>query len=90
MPRPPATCRSATEVGKYGIAVNALAPGLIESDGVKASPHNGAFDFVSMLQAMPGKGQPSHIASVVALLASDDAEWMTGQTVNVDEGMVRW
>lgn len=80
----------ATEVGKYGISVNALTPGLIESDGVKASPHNGAFDFVGMLQAMPGKGQPSHIASVVSFLASDDAEWMTGQTVNVDAGMVRW
>jgi pyridoxal 4-dehydrogenase len=80
----------ATEVGKYGITVNALSPGLIESDGVKASPHNGAFDFVSMLQAMPGKGQPSQIASVVSFLASDDAEWMTGQTVNVDAGMVRW
>jgi len=80
----------ATEVGKYGIAVNALSPGLVESEGVKASPHNGAFDFVGMLQAMPGKGQPSHIASVVSFLASDDAEWMTGQTVNVDAGMVRW
>ena len=32
----------ATELGKYGITVNALTPGLIESDGVKASPHNGA------------------------------------------------
>ena len=80
----------ATEVGKYGITVNALSPGLIESEGVKASPHNGAFDFVGMLQAMPGKGQPSQIASVVSFLVSDDAEWMTGQTVNVDAGMVRW
>ena len=80
----------ATEVGKYGIAVNALSPGLVESEGVKASPHNGAFDFVGMLQAMPGKGQPGHIASVVSFLASDDAEWITGQTINVDAGMVRW
>lgn len=80
----------ATELGKHGIAVNAVTPGLIESDGVKASPHNAAFDFVGMLQAMPGKGQPEHIAKVVAFLASDDAEWMTGQTVNVDAGMVRW
>ena len=80
----------ATEVGKYGIAVNALSPGLVETEGVKASPHNGAFDFVGMLQAMPGKGQPEHIASVASFLASDDAAWMTGQTVNVDAGMVRW
>lgn len=80
----------ATEVGKDGINVNALSPGLIESDGVKASPHNEAFAFVEMLQAMPGKGQPEQIASVVSFLASDDAGWMTGQTVNVDAGMVRW
>lgn len=80
----------ATEVGKYGITVNALTPGLIESDGVKASPHNDAFEFVGMLQAIPGKGQPGYIANVVAFLASDDAAWMTGQTVNVDGGMVRW
>lgn len=80
----------ATEVGKYGINVNALTPGLTESDGVKASPHNEAFGFVEMLQAMPGKGQPKDIASVVSFLCSQDASWMTGQTVNVDAGMVRW
>lgn len=79
----------ATELGKYGITVNALTPGLVESDGVKASPHNEAFGFVEMLQAMPGKGQPEHIADVVAFLASDDARWITGQTINVDAGMVR-
>lgn len=80
----------ATELGKYGITANAVTPGLIESDGVKASPHNGAFDFVEMLQAMKGKGQPEHIADVVSFLASEDARWMTGQTVNVDAGMVRY
>jgi len=79
----------ATELGKYGITANAVTPGLIESDGVKASPHNQAFGFVEMLQAMPGKGQPEHIADVVAFLASDDARWITGQTLNVDAGMVR-
>lgn len=79
----------ATEVGKYGIRVNAVTPGLTESDGVKASPHAESFGFVEMLQAMPGKGQPSDIAKVVAFLVSDDAGWMTGQCVNVDAGMVR-
>jgi len=79
----------ATELGKYGITANAVTPGLIESDGVKAGPHNEAFGFVEMLQAMPGKGQPEHIADVVAFLASDDARWITGQTLNVDAGMVR-
>lgn len=80
----------ATELGQYGITANALTPGLIESDGVKDSPHNEAFGFVDMLQAVKGKGQPEHIADVVSFLASDDARWMTGQTLNVDAGMVRY
>jgi pyridoxal 4-dehydrogenase len=79
----------ATELGPHNINVNAVTPGLVESDGVKASPHNNAFDFVGMLQAIKGKGQPEHIADVVAFLASDDARWITGQTLNVDAGMVR-
>jgi pyridoxal 4-dehydrogenase len=79
----------ATELGQHDITVNAVTPGLIESDGVKASPHNEAFGFVEMLQAVKGKGQPEHIADVVAFLASDDARWITGQTLNVDAGMVR-
>ena len=79
----------ATEVGKYGIRVNAVTPGLTEADGVKGSPHAESFGFVEMLQAMPGKGQPSDIAKVVAFLVSDDAGWMTGQCVNVDAGMIR-
>lgn len=84
------TRAAATELGKHGITVNALSPGLIESDGVKASPHVNAFDFVGMLQALPGRGQPEDIADAVAFLASDDARWMTGQCLNVDAGMVRW
>lgn len=80
----------ATELGKHGINVNAISPGLMESDGVKASPHNNAFDFVGMLQALPGKGQPAEIGGVVSFLASEDAKWITGQTINVDAGMVRW
>jgi NAD(P)-dependent dehydrogenase (short-subunit alcohol dehydrogenase family) len=83
------TRTAALELAEHGITVNAVAPGLTESDGVKASPHNEAFGFVEMLQAMPGKGQPEHIADVVAFLASDDARWITGQTLNVDAGMVR-
>lgn len=84
------TRAAATELGKHGITVNALSPGLVESDGVKESPHMNAFDFVGMLQAMPGRGQPEHIADVVSFLASDDARWITGQTINVDAGMVRY
>ncbi len=77
-----------TELGAYGITANAVTPGLIESDGVKHSPHNNGFEFVEMLQSVKGRGQPEHIADVVAFLASEDARWITGQTINVDAGMV--
>jgi len=80
----------ATELGKYGITVNAVTPGLTASEGVMASPHKEAFGFVEMLQALPGRATPDDIAPAIAFLASDDAHWITGQTLNVDGGMVRW
>ncbi len=80
----------ATELGGHKITVNAVAPGLTASEGVLDSPHKEAFDFVEMLQAVKGKGTPDDIAPIVAFLASDEAHWITGQTINVDAGMVRW
>ena len=47
------TRAAARELGKYGITVNSVAPGLTASEGVLASPHAEAFDFVQMLQAIP-------------------------------------
>lgn len=79
----------ATELGKYGITVNSVAPGLTETEGVQASPHAGAFDFVQSLQAIPRRGVPGDIAPVVAFLASEEARWVTGQMVVVDGGHTR-
>jgi pyridoxal 4-dehydrogenase len=79
----------ATELGAHGITVNAVAPGLTESEGVKASPHNEAFGFVEQLQAIKGKGQPRQIAPAVAFLASEEAEWVTGSLLVVDGGHTR-
>jgi pyridoxal 4-dehydrogenase len=79
----------ATELGPHGITVNAVAPGLTESEGVKATPHNEAFGFVEQLQALPGKGQPRQIAPAVAFLASEEAEWVTGAMLVVDGGHTR-
>ena len=79
----------ATELGKYGITVNSVAPGLTETEGVQASPHADAFDFVQSLQAIPRRGLPGDIAPVVAFLASEEARWVTGQMVVVDGGHTR-
>jgi NAD(P)-dependent dehydrogenase (short-subunit alcohol dehydrogenase family) len=80
----------ATELGSAKITVNAVCPGLTASDGVMASPHKEAFGFVEMLQAIKGHGQPDDIVPTVAFLASEEAHWVTGSTINVDAGMVRW
>jgi pyridoxal 4-dehydrogenase len=77
----------AREIGKYGITVNSVAPGLTETEGVMASPHQEAFEFVQMLQCIPRRGVPADIAPAVAFLASEEAAWVTGQLLVADAGM---
>jgi NAD(P)-dependent dehydrogenase (short-subunit alcohol dehydrogenase family) len=76
----------ARELGKYGITANSVAPGLTASEGVLASPHAEAFDFVQMLQAIPRRAMPDDIAPAVAFLASEEAGWVTGQMIAADGG----
>ena len=77
----------ARELGKYGITVNSVAPGLTASEGVLASPHAEAFEFVQMLQCIPRRGESDDIAPAVAFLASEEAGWVTGQMLVADAGM---
>ncbi|HEU0245511.1 MAG TPA: SDR family NAD(P)-dependent oxidoreductase [Gaiellaceae bacterium] len=77
----------AREIGKYGITVNSVAPGLTETEGVLASPHKEAFEFVQMLQCIPRRGVAADIAPAVAFLASEEAGWVTGQMLVADAGM---
>lgn len=79
----------ATELGKHGITVNAVAPGLTQTEGVNASPHAAAFDFVQSLQAIPRRAVAADIAPAVAFLVSDEAAWVTGSMLVVDGGHTR-
>jgi pyridoxal 4-dehydrogenase len=79
----------AGEIGKNGITINAVAPGLTETEGVLASPHNEGFGYVLPAQAFNRKGVPADIAPAVAFLASEKAGWITGQTLVVDGGHTR-
>jgi pyridoxal 4-dehydrogenase len=77
----------AREIGKHGVTVNAVAPGLTETEGVLASPHAEAFEFVQMLQCLPRRGVAADIAPSVAFLASEESGWVTGQLLVADAGM---
>lgn len=79
----------AGELGEHGITVNAVAPGLTESDGVKGGPHESGFDYVIPAQAFNRRGQPDDIAPAVAFLASEEARWVTGSLLVVDGGHTR-
>src|SRR5579875_935796 len=76
----------ARELGPHGITVNAVAPGLTETEGVLASKHAEAFDFVQMLQCIPRRAVAADIAPAVAFLASEEAGWITGQLLVADGG----
>lgn len=81
----------AGEVGSDGITVNAIAPTLTRTVGTSQGPHDelGMFEFTQNLQAIHRTGTPADLAGAVAFLASDDAGFITGQTLPVDGGLVR-
>ena len=79
-----ATRALASEVARIGIRVNAVAPGLIETDMTKDLPR----DMVKKMIPMARYGQPEEIARVVRFLCSEDASYITGQVISVNGGMV--
>ena len=81
------TKTAAKELASRGITVNAVAPGFIATDMTDILTEDLKAD---MLKQIPlgYLGKPKDIAKVVVFLASDDASYMTGQTLHVDGGMV--
>src|SRR5260221_1359477 len=77
----------ARELGPHGITVNSVAPGLTETEGVLASKHAEAFEFVQMLQAIPRRAVAADIAPAVPFLASEEAGWVAGQLLGAPGGV---
>lgn len=77
----------AKEVAARGITVNAIAPGFIETD--MTDKLSDAIKEAVIKQIPLGRfGKPEDIASAVTFLASDSGAYITGQTINIDGGMV--
>jgi len=77
----------ARELGRYGIRVNAVAPGFIATDILKAMPEK-IIEGMKSHTPLGRMGQPRDIANAYLFLASDEASFITGEVLRVDGGIV--
>jgi 3-oxoacyl-[acyl-carrier protein] reductase len=79
----------ARELGPKNIRVNAINPGMVETEGVQAAGFlESDFEKATVAQTPLGRlGQPGDIASVAVFLASDDSGWLTGEHILAGGGL---
>lgn len=73
----------ASEVARFGIRVNVVAPGLIETDMIKEAP----VAEIKKMIPMARLGKPEEVASVIRFLCSADASYVTGQVIGINGGI---
>jgi 3-oxoacyl-[acyl-carrier protein] reductase len=76
----------AAVLGPRGIRVNAVAPGVVDTDMSSFTKTDAGRDITLGMQALKRLAQPEDIAGAVAFLASPEASWITGDTLRVDGG----
>jgi 3-oxoacyl-[acyl-carrier protein] reductase len=76
----------ASALGERGIRVNAVAPGVVPTDMSNFAKTEAGRDFALGLQALKRLATPEEIAAAITFLASDQARWITGDTLRVDGG----
>jgi NAD(P)-dependent dehydrogenase (short-subunit alcohol dehydrogenase family) len=78
---------AALEVGQYGINVNAIAPGYITTPATDSLFNLPNFKKAALERSPKGRyGEPKDVGKVALFLASEYAEWLTGQVINADGG----
>ncbi len=83
------TRAAATEFGKYDITVNSVAPNPVRTPGADGAISEDMFQFIAQMQPIPKVMEPKHLAGTILFLCTDGAEFITGQNLHVDGGMVR-
>ena len=73
-------------LGPRGIRVNAVAPGVIDTDMSNFAKTEAGREFTLGMQAFKRIGKPEDVADVIAFLATDKARWITGASIPVDGG----
>jgi len=81
------TKTTAKELASRNVLVNAVAPGFISTDMTDALTEEQRKEMLSMIP-LSKLGRPEDVAKVVRFLASEDANYITGQTIHIDGGMV--
>jgi NAD(P)-dependent dehydrogenase (short-subunit alcohol dehydrogenase family) len=76
------------ELGEHGITINAISPGLTKTERTVDIPQE-VWNFQVALQAIRRPEVPDDLTATVVFLASDDAAFITGQTICVDGGFVK-
>jgi 3-oxoacyl-[acyl-carrier protein] reductase len=76
----------AKELGRFGVRVNAVSPGFIETKMVETVPENIKLA-VKQLTALGRFGKPEEVANVVFFLATEEASFITGEIIHVDGGL---
>jgi NAD(P)-dependent dehydrogenase (short-subunit alcohol dehydrogenase family) len=77
----------ASRWGRQGIRSNAIAPGLVMTEGAMVHMDEQARAAMLAIGRSTRLGEPGDIAAMVAMLMSDDGEWINGQVISVDGGI---
>jgi NAD(P)-dependent dehydrogenase (short-subunit alcohol dehydrogenase family) len=78
----------ATQYGKQNIRCNAINPGLIRTEGGKQNVYGPMVDIMARNTLVPRLGKAEDVAAMAVFLCSDDGEFITGQSIGVDGGML--